>query len=72
MQMKKTLYWKFIAVYLLFGLCGFISIATLTSVLTLNHLTKEKADALYKEATLVAGSYAKANYQGDITLDAAK
>ncbi len=72
MQMKKTLYWKFIAVYLLFGLCGFISIATLTSVLTLNHLTKEKADALYKEATLVAGSYAKGIYQGDITVDAAK
>lgn len=72
MQMKKTLYWKFIAVYLLFGLCGFISIATLTSSLTLNHLTKDKADALYKEATLVAGSYAKEIYQGDITVEAAK
>lgn len=72
MKMKKTLYWKFIAVYLLFGLCGFISIATLTSTLTLNHLTKDKADALYKEATLVAGSYAKEIYQGDITVEAAK
>lgn len=72
MKMKKTLYWKFIAVYLLFGLCGFVSIATLTSALTLNHLTKEQADALYKEATLVAGSYAREIYQGDITVDAAK
>ena len=72
MKMKKTLYWKFIAVYLLFGLFGFVSIATLTSALTLKHLTKEKADALYKEATLVAGSYAKEIYKGEITVEAAK
>ena len=70
--MSKTLYLKFIATYAVFALLCFISIATLTSSLTLSHLTREKADALYKEAALVAGSYAKEVYKGDISLDAAK
>jgi hypothetical protein len=70
--MSKTLYLKFLATYAVFALLCFISIATLTSSLTLSHLTREKADALYKEAALVAGSYAKEVYKGAITLDAAK
>ena len=72
MKMKKTLYWKFIAAYVVFATLCFISIGTLTSRLTLNHLTETKADALYKEASLVAGSYAKQIYRGAISVEDAK
>lgn len=72
MKMRKTLYLKFLLAYAVFGALCFLSIATLSSRLTLNHLTREKADALYKEAALVANSYATEIYKGDITAEAAK
>ena len=70
--MKKTLYLKLCLAYLIFGIFGFIIIAVFTSNLTLEHLRREKADALYKEATLIANTYASDLYDNTISLDTVK
>ena len=56
--MRKTLYLKFLLAYLIFGFFGFIVVATFGSSMTLEHMKREKADTLYKEATLIANTYA--------------
>ena len=66
--MKHTLYRKFLLAYLLFGFLSFLTIALFTSNLTLNHLTKQKADDLYKEATLVSSQYASSYYNNTMDL----
>ena len=66
MKYRKTLYLKFILAYLAFGLISFVLIATLFSKLTLDHLIKEKAAALYKEATLITTRYADSVYDASM------
>lgn len=61
--MTHSLYSKFILGYLLFGLLGFITIASFSSHLTHQRLIEDKADALYDEANLLASSYSDI-YQG--------
>ena len=51
--MRKTLYLKFLLAYLIFGFFGFMVVATFVNNMTMEHLKREKADALYKEATLM-------------------
>lgn len=58
-----SLYYKFIAGYLVFGLLGFITIATFSSHITYKQLQREQADALYDEANLIASQYS-GPYQG--------
>lgn len=70
--MKKTLYLKFILAYVIFGLFGFLVVATFVSNMTLDHLKKEKADSLYKEATLIANTYASDLYNNEATLETVK
>ena len=70
--MKKTLYLKFLIAYIIFGFFGFIVVATFASSMTLEHLKREKAEALYKEATLIADTYASDLYNNEISLDAVK
>ena len=70
--MKKTLYLKFCIAYFIFGVFGFIIIAVFVSNLTLEHLRREKADALYREATLIANTYASDLYDNTTSLDAVK
>ena len=65
MKMKRTLYLKFLAAYMIFGVLALIVIATLTSNMTLKHLTKVQAGSLYREAQLVASSYALRIYSND-------
>ena len=65
MKMRRTLYLKFLAAYVLFGILAFITIATLTSNMTLKHLTKVQANSLYREASLIASSYALRIYTND-------
>ena len=60
--MRKTLYLKFILAYFIFGFFGFIVVATFVSNMTLDHLKKDKADSLYREATLIANTYASDLY----------
>ena len=70
--MRKTLYLKFILAYLIFGFFGFVAVATFVSSMTMEHLRREKADSLYKEATLVANTYASDLYNNKASLDAVK
>lgn len=67
--MKRTLYLKFVLAYLIFGFFGFMVVATFTSSMTKEHLKRERADALYKEAVLVSNSYAADLYNSEITLE---
>lgn len=64
--MKHSLYYKFILGYVVFGILGFITICTLSSRMTYNHLLNEKSEAMYDEANLIASSYSslyRGNYQ---------
>lgn len=70
--MRKTLYLKLILAYILFAFFGFLVVATFVSNITYNHLKKEKADALYQEANLVANTYASALYNNEASLDSVK
>lgn len=61
--MKHSLYYKFILGYLVFGLLGFLTIATLSSRLTYRYLIKEESTLMYDEANLIAALYSTV-YQG--------
>jgi len=67
--MTHSLYYKFILGYLVFGLLGFITIATVSSDMTYGYLLETKSEALYDEASLLASNYSKI-YRGQ-TLDMA-
>ncbi|MCR5507206.1 MAG: HAMP domain-containing histidine kinase [Lachnospiraceae bacterium] len=69
MKYKKTLYLKFILAYLAFGLTGFVLISTLFYRLTFDDLVREKAAALYKEATLISTRYADSIYYETLEAD---
>lgn len=70
--MKKTLYLKFILAYVIFGIFGFIIITTFVPSMTAEQLTREKANSLYSEATLIAETYASGLYTNDISLETVK
>ena len=70
--MRKTLYLKFCLAYLIFGIFGFIVVAVFVSNMTLEHLKREKAESLYKEATLIANTYASDLYDNAVSLDTVK
>ena len=70
--MRKTLYLKFLLAYFIFGFFGFVTVATFVDSMTMEHLKREKADALYKEATLIANTYASDLYNNETSLDTVK
>lgn len=70
--MKKTLYLKFVLAYFIFGVFGFIIITTFVPSMTQEHLVREKAEALYSEATLIANTYASGLYSSETTLETVK
>lgn len=70
--MRKTLYLKFLLAYFIFGFFGFVVVATFVNSMTMEQLKREKADALYKEATLIANSFASDLYNNETSLDAVK
>ena len=70
--MRKTLYLKFVLGYLIFVFLVFLFVATLVSRMTLVNLMREMADSLYKEATLIANTYASDLYNNDISLETVK
>ncbi len=72
MKSKQTLYLKFIIAYIVFGFLSFVTIATLTSDMTLEFLIKDKAAALYKEATLISNRYASSFYNDALSIDDVK
>lgn len=70
--MRKTLYLKLILAYIIFGLFGFVVVATFVSNMIMDHLKKEEADSLYREATLIANTYAVDLYRNEVSLEAVK
>ena len=66
--MKKTIYTKFAIAYVIFATLGFLTVALLTSDWTYEHLAKEKATDLYKEANMIANQYGSEYYTGKLTL----
>ena len=66
------MYLKFLLAYLIFGFFGFIAVATFVSNMTLEQLKRERADSLYKEATLIANTYASDLYNNQASLDTVK
>lgn len=70
--MRKTLYLKFLLAYFIFGFFGFVAVATFVSNMTMEQLRREKAEALYREATLIANTYASDLYNNETSLDTVK
>ncbi len=66
--MKKTLYLKFILAYFIFGVFGFIIVATFVPNMTREQLVREKAESLYAEASLIANTYASGLYSSETSL----
>lgn len=67
--MKSRLYVKFILVYFIFGSICFITIATLSSRLTMNYLEKTTAEELYREANHLCAQYMDKYYEGGDSLE---
>ena len=70
--MRKTLYLKFILAYVIFGIFSFIMVTTFVPSMTMEHLTREKAESLYAEATRIANTYANGLYTSETDLETVK
>lgn len=70
--MRKTLYLKFILAYVIFGIFSFIMMTTFVPSMTMEHLTREKAENLYAEATRIANTYANGLYTSETDLETVK
>lgn len=66
-----SLYYKLLIGYLIFGLLGFITIATISSEMTYRHLVERESESLYDEATMIAERCSKAYEGKTINLDSA-
>lgn len=67
--MKRTLYPKLLTGYLLYGVIGFIIIATFTYQLTFNFIEKKDAANLYRESAVISSSYAENYFSHSMTLE---
>lgn len=67
--MKRTLYPKLLTGYLMYGVIGFIIIATFTYHLTYEFLEKRDASVLYRESALISSNYAQNYFNHSMTLD---
>ncbi len=63
MKIRHSLYLKFIAGYLVFGILGFVAVSTISARMMYRHQVEETAEAMYDEANLIAASYSSV-YQG--------
>lgn len=70
--MKKTLYLKFMLAYFIFGVFCFIAVTVFVPNMTRERLIKEKAEALYSEATLISNTYASGLYTSETDLETVK
>ena len=68
--MKRTLYLKFLLAYLLFGIFGFIVVATFVYSMTYERLRRDNAENMYQVATQVANTYAADLYNSETSLEA--
>ncbi len=67
--MKRTLYIKFLLAYLLFGIFGFVVVATFVYGMTYDRLKRDKAESMYKMATQIANTYAADLYNSETSLE---
>lgn len=67
--MKRTLYPKLLAGYLMYGLIGFVIIAVFTYQVTFQFLTRREAASLYREAALISSNYAQNYFSQSTTLE---
>lgn len=70
--MKKTLYWKFLLAYFIFGVFGFTIVSNFVPKMTLEHLTREEANKLYSEAMLISNTIATDLYNNETSLEDVK
>ena len=70
--MKKSLYFKFLIGYIIFGFFGFIAVSTFTTAMIKGEVVRGQAKALYKEANLVASTCAADLYDSATTLETVK
>ena len=70
--MKRTLYPKLLAGYLMYGLIGFIIIATFTYHVTFDFLQRREAASLYRESAQISSNYAQNYFSQSITLEQLK
>ncbi len=68
--MKRTLYLKFLIAYLLFGIFGFIAVATFVYNMTYERIKRDKTDTMYQVATQIANTYAADLYNSETSLEA--
>ncbi len=68
--MKRTLYLKFLLAYLLFGIFGFVVVATFVYTMTYERFRRDKAETLYQVATQIANTYAADLYNSETSLEA--
>lgn len=61
--MKRSIYSKFIFIYIAAAILSFFFVAEGTSRMIMNHMTTKKADTLYKEAVLLSTDYAEDYYR---------
>ena len=66
MRFSTRLYTKFILSFLIFGIAGFITIATLSTSLTHRYLIESRSRTLYDEASLIASTYSTIYEGGDV------
>lgn len=67
--MRKTLYLRIIIAYLLFGLFGFIAVASVVSNITLQYCVRDKARKLYGEASHISDTYGTELYNSRVSLE---
>lgn len=67
--MKRTLYLKILLGYLLFGILGFILVATFTSQRLIHSLERREAEDLYRVSKLIANTYVTNYYNHSLTLE---
>ena len=68
--MKRTLYLKFLLAYLLFGIFGFVVVATFVYTMTYERFRRDKAETMYQVATQIANTYAADLYNSETSLEA--
>ena len=67
--MKRTLYPKFLAGYVMYGLIGFFIITTFTYRMTYRFLEMREAAGLYRESALISSSYAEHYFSQSMSLE---
>lgn len=67
--MKRTLYPKLLAGYLMYGVIGFLIITTFTYQIIFDYVEQHDAASLYRESAVISSGYARNYYSQTMSLD---